>query len=337
MSMVNKVENTPKGYFLYFDYCVVAIAIVVNIFMLVAVIRARITLVGYKLFLISLTTSDIYVCLVNIFSMIYQAITQQKFVRDRVSSFILCGAKTLRTLQLAGFFASLLNIVGMSFDHFFGVAYPMQYRAIMSMRKVRIVVFIIWIVSFSLAFLDIPINIIIFKQQQGNKEAMAPVPRRVVRDGEGFSTLSGDNSDVTLPTYEDFNPFDSFFEDLKNYGNNFQSIENNSMAPRPRKNGTLSLIEIVEMLREEERAAAEMADMCSFFSLSKMWFEICVVVLVMICFLVLIMVYSVILRKVSNRMATGKSQTNKKLIITTVILLGAFVIWFVQTCCYISC
>lgn len=79
-------------------------------------------------------------------------------------------------------------------------------------------------------------------------------------------------------------------------------------------------------LRDDEKRLAEQADICTFFSIKKMWFDICVLGLALLCFAFLTVVYGVILKKVSGRMDAGKT-TIRKLIFTTVILLGAFVVW----------
>ena len=116
--------QSPKGIFIFFDYAVVFLAIIANIIVLHAVVASRIGLSGYRRFLISLTLSDLYICFVNVLTFCYQI----WMLYSTTSSAEKCGANFLRALQLAGFFANLLNLCGMSVDHFVGIFYPMQYR-----------------------------------------------------------------------------------------------------------------------------------------------------------------------------------------------------------------
>ena len=77
----------------------------------------------------------------------------------------ICFAYSLRVLQLVGFFNNLLNLCGMSVDHFIGVAHSINYRSIMTTRVSTMIIIAIWSTSFSLGLFDLLINIFMRQQE----------------------------------------------------------------------------------------------------------------------------------------------------------------------------
>lgn len=109
------IVSGPKGGFVFFDYVVSLAAVVVNLVVLVSVIKAKIHLRGYKYFLTSLGVSNLYLCCVNIGIFVTEAV-QLHYRTD-----VMCLLRILRSLQMAGFIANLLNLSGMSYDHLVGI------------------------------------------------------------------------------------------------------------------------------------------------------------------------------------------------------------------------
>ena len=123
--MIAQLFDGPKGAFVLFDYAISLIAVFSNFLVLGGIVRAKFSLKGYRRFLISLTISDLYICIVNLLFFFLQ-IALVVIVDDHAVAE--CALQILRSLQLFGFFANLLNLCGMSADHVMGLLYPLQYQ-----------------------------------------------------------------------------------------------------------------------------------------------------------------------------------------------------------------
>ena len=168
---------------------VAGLAVAVNLLALAAVINCKIRLPGFRRFLISLTSGDLYVALVHVLTIWFQVFSGNTTEEPLIDHpYFKCGANVLRTLQLAGFFINLLNLCGMSLDHFVGIAYPLKYQRWMTGTMSRITVVSIWIFSFALAFMDIPINILLYRNvvdsvSVATQEPIPPAPSPWLRMG----------------------------------------------------------------------------------------------------------------------------------------------------------
>ena len=377
-------EFGPKGGFVYFDLAVVILAIFANCFVLIALVRSKMNVLGYRRFLMSLAMCDLYSCVVNLSTVAYQ-LSMVLFTKP--PAFMHCGANVLKTLQLAGFFTNLLNLGAMSIDQFLGVIYPVSYRKNRSDRATKIGVIAIWIMAFSFAFLDIPINIFIYQTRQEDSDQKTHIPppqppspsdietkdnfgtamfvnpqfpnlplykTRAKRTNLGeilfmkpyYLSSHEANSDLLKPTklpdislwrshsipnrrHNGFQngtgaPLPPFpFPSMKPFS--IQSIDNDDAKAMKSK---LMIDRIIALLRKEdaENESKTREEACTFFSVKKFWFEICVFVTVLLCFTFLIICYGIIFRKVFKKVDSSGRRA-KRLAVTTVLFLGTFAIW----------
>ena len=112
--------------FFIFDLSVVGVALIVDTTALIVVILCSFQLAGYRRFLISLSAGNCYTSLVNLFVLLHQ-LAASKYGNIQERDFEMAGA-ILRTLKLTGFALALLNLCGMSFDHYLGIFHAVKYR-----------------------------------------------------------------------------------------------------------------------------------------------------------------------------------------------------------------
>ena len=115
--MLARLFDGPKGGFVIFDYLISLLAVFGNLIVLDAICRSHFSLKGYRRFLISLSLSDLFMCLVNVLLFVFQ-----------ISPFFESDSQFFRSLQLVGFTSNLLNLCGMSTDHAIGLLYPLKYN-----------------------------------------------------------------------------------------------------------------------------------------------------------------------------------------------------------------
>ena len=139
--------TSPKAGVFYFDLTVALLAMVANIFVLIALKKNQAKFrqrQGYRSFLVSLASCDLLGSCINVIAMLFQIFnTFPSFV----PSFFKCIGNALRTLQLVVFFINLLNLSAMSVDQFFSVVYPIKYRQVMSLKIIKTVILVIWLSS----------------------------------------------------------------------------------------------------------------------------------------------------------------------------------------------
>ena len=149
----------PKGIFILYDYVISLIAIIVNLAVLRSVIKAKIKLKGYKYFLASLGFSDLFLCLVNVALFITEGFRVYLFD-------IQCWGQIFRSLGMSGLIVNLLNLSGMSFDHFIGICHPFRYNRLMRRSTVRIAVIILWAFALLLGSAEIPMATVFYLTQE---------------------------------------------------------------------------------------------------------------------------------------------------------------------------
>ena len=146
------------------------IGFIFNLVALIAVAKAKFSLKAYQRFLISLLSSNLAICLVNILMQIQQEASEKTNSNDDsnnnnsteeiVKSKQKCWAEIGRSLEIVALVGHLLNLCAMSVDHFIGIVYPLQYLEISNRPLHRYSVFFIWIVSFLIGFCDYPFLLI---------------------------------------------------------------------------------------------------------------------------------------------------------------------------------
>ena len=123
-TVAEKILSFKDG-FVLLDFLFLAMAVMGNIIVLIGLLKIKLSLVGYRRFLISLVASDLFICGVHLFSLSNQflAATVVEGV-DASSTFIIihqCLTCITRSLTLFGIFAILFNLCGMSVDNLIGV------------------------------------------------------------------------------------------------------------------------------------------------------------------------------------------------------------------------
>ena len=222
----------------------------------------------------------------------------------------------------------------------------------MSKTVARAAVASIWIVSFLLAFLDFPINMILFSfftvpiGEGEDAKPMMPVDSRAALhslaettraylDSKGSTTTSmaiiagamnklgfADAANLTgageflIGAAMDPDSFEAILDSIM--------IEHLMQQDTNNNTGGNAFSKILNIIHPSE---TQTLDWCSFFSTNKMWLEICVMILTLLCFVFLIICYGIIFTKVSHQTIAASHRSTKKLMVTTIILLGAYTIW----------
>ena len=90
------------------------------------------------------------------------------------------------------------------------------------------------------------------------------------------------------------------------------------------------LARILKLLHEaeDEIKVNQTRDICTFYHETKMWFEISTMALAIVCSLVLTISYSIIVKKVIDSGVFSGKRSTRKTMLTTAMLLGAFMIWY---------
>ena len=128
-------KNEEKNLlFAYYEVTIITLAIFINCVVLSAVIRCHLSLPGYRRLLVSLSIGDLYICVVHGLTLAYHLLWLNVKERQNLEAWLSvlrpCAGIVLRDLKLLGFFANLLNLVGMSIDHFVGCVYPVKYQIV---------------------------------------------------------------------------------------------------------------------------------------------------------------------------------------------------------------
>ena len=133
----SEMGDDQSIYFDIFNYTVSIVAILANCIGLAAVCNCNFRLSGYRLFLISLTSGDLYSAFINLVALVVKSnsLLNMSILATFPNfqfPFFLCGTNIIRALQLTGFFLSLLNLCGMNSDHLIGVLSPHKYQTVTS-------------------------------------------------------------------------------------------------------------------------------------------------------------------------------------------------------------
>lgn len=136
--MFDDAKQDADLYFAYFDATIVGLGFVANVAALVVVPQCRFQMAGYRRFLISLTVGGLFTCIINALLLGHDfysrsLISVNKFADNQPLSqlkLFQCIGNILRTLKLSCFLVSLLNLCGMSLDHYIGIMHPMRYHEV---------------------------------------------------------------------------------------------------------------------------------------------------------------------------------------------------------------
>ena len=125
-------DSTPFGDtswripFVYADIITSMLALIGNILIMVALSRITMTLAGYRRFLLSLATADIFMASTTVIAFFHE-----KLAHYYSSSVIeTCSNNFLRSLTLVGYFSSLLSIAGLTADNYLGIFKPLRYKSV---------------------------------------------------------------------------------------------------------------------------------------------------------------------------------------------------------------
>lgn len=177
--------------------------------------------------------------------------------------------------------------------------------------------------------MDIPINAIFHSYADRPDMSIQPELQEL-----GLTPLGSSN--MTIFQLED--TFGSFnlSEIEKLLDERFLSDNSSTLAPLDSDtNGNVSdysetLKQLFDILAPPPELGVQQKLCASPLRISNIWLEMSVIVLTFCSLLVMAFCYTIILRKVSSRM-DAQSRQSKKLIITTLIFVGAFVIWYAHT------
>ena len=158
-------QDLIRGRFVVFDLTMSTLAIILNVFVFLGIVKAKLHLRGYRVFLMSLCLSDIYASIVNIGSNIVQVLSTKKALDPMIDpgqedSSMQCWIHIFRSLQIASFTLNMLTLCAMSIDHFIGIVHPLKYNVLLSKRTVYCSVVSIWIFSLVFGFSDYVVVII---------------------------------------------------------------------------------------------------------------------------------------------------------------------------------
>ena len=342
--------------FIYVDSVLAILAFVTNILILIAVVNTKFGMAGFRKLVINLTVGDLYISIMNMASIIYQFYLSYLSYDEEMAldsnqnqSFTMvmvrCTANLIRTLKLVGFFANLLNLLGMSADHYFGIVYPLRYKVVVSNRSLNIFIVAIWILAFVVAFGDLPFNIANYYNTQVNAEDRADRQEKL---GLSINRLSKELKELREQSQEMKWQSVTFLPDnpnnplspeiaiekkqVKKF--NFNQLFNfDFVFFIVRINETKSeLIKLFALMLDEEMSPST-SNTCFLFpnaQSGKMWFEITIFILSFLCFIFLSCFYGFMLRDVSASAASsGPELRTKKLVVTTLMFLCAFFIWYV--------
>ena len=102
-----------------YDLAVSVLSIFLNLLMIFVIGRTRFEPKGYRLFLLCLASTDLYLGLVNISSLSSQAFLSNLYNSGQLKH---CNFQMIiRNFQLTGFLANLLSLLAMSTDHYIGI------------------------------------------------------------------------------------------------------------------------------------------------------------------------------------------------------------------------
>ena len=157
MTKENDFFTQPRGLMVVFDVTTSMLAVIANLFVLIALCRAKLPMAGYRRFLICLASADILMAGTVLVTFVHQFSNSQ----GHSSSIIqMCCERVLRSLTLVSVVASLFSIAGLSIDNFIGVFRQLHYANYMAGRKLTFVIIAMWTISIFLGFGDSILSLI---------------------------------------------------------------------------------------------------------------------------------------------------------------------------------
>lgn len=109
-------------FFLVFELVISLAAIATNCVALIAMVRChQYRMVGYRRFLVSMCSGNIFLCCINLFAVALE--TTSQFASEMQLLFN-CGSLVIRKLTLCAFAVALLNICGITVDLLIGIVSP---------------------------------------------------------------------------------------------------------------------------------------------------------------------------------------------------------------------
>ena len=133
------------------------VAVAANALCLVAVLRVRDRWTNLHHFMFSLMLSDILVCVsvmahvINwVVNPLHDAGTGPWDERLRST----CMFIVIKSLNTMGLNITLLNLVGMAFDHYVAILIPFRYTTLLNKRRSRQIILLLWLIAMVTSFSD---------------------------------------------------------------------------------------------------------------------------------------------------------------------------------------